>query len=155
MQENNVKNENENVKGGLMVINNDIEENVINKTTLDLNNEEDVDLLIDTLNGECDHKLVDCVDKVINVVNVYTQSRKYEEYDDEAGELVTRWKHILILFDDKNESYVTGSGSAYRSANTIFTLKGRPTRENPIKMKAIRVDAKEKGHQYLKLTIAK
>ena len=153
MQENNVKNEE--LKGGLMVINNEIDENVINKTTLDLNNEEDVDLLIDTLNGECDHKLLDCVDKVINVVNVYTQSRKYEEYDDEAGEVVTRWKHILILFDDKNESYVTGSSSAYRSANTIFSLKGKPTRENPIKLKVIRTDAKEKGHQYLKITIAK
>lgn len=156
MQENVEKNEkNENVKGGLMVVDNKVEENVTIKTTLDLNNEDDVDLIINNVNGQCDHLLIDFVDKEINVVNVYTTTRKEEVYDDDTGELVNRYNHVTILFDDNNESYVSGSNAVYRSLNTILMFKGLPSKENPIKMKAIRVDAKEKGHQYLQLTIAK
>ena len=37
----------------------------------------------------------------------------------------------------------------------IAKIKGMPTMENPLYLEPIKVDAKEKGHTYLKLKIAK
>ena len=38
---------------------------------------------------------------------------------------------------------------------SIVALKGMPTKENPLKLEVIKVPAEVKGHEYLKVKIAK
>ena len=60
-----------------------------------------------------------------------------------------------MLFDENGKSYVTGSNACYMSFADIVSVKGMPTRENPLKLIPIKVDAKEKGHSYLKLKLGR
>lgn len=123
-------------------------------TSLDLTDEEQVDMYLNSQN-EVDHKLNDCVGQIINVIGATIGEYPNETMNEETGELIIRKKHSLCLFDENGESYATGSGTCFYSFANIVALKGMPTKENPIKLEVIKVDAETKGHQYLKVKIAK
>ena len=129
-------------------------ENIRKATSLDLNDESQAEMLLDSM-SEVDFKLNDCVDKIINVIGFYATERPVEQFNEDTGETYMRYKHVLILFDEEHKSYVTGSNACYMSFNDIVTVKGEPTLDNPIKVKVIKVAAKEKGHSYLILKLAK
>ena len=123
-------------------------------TSIDLDNEEDVDMLLNGMQ-EVDYKLNDCLGKVIECVGAYVQEFLSDNFNEETGEQVTRKKHTVMLFDVDGKSYVTGSNACYMSFADIVSIKGMPTKDNIIRFVPIKVDAKEKGHSYLKLRLAK
>lgn len=123
-------------------------------TSLDLNDEEQVDMFLNSQN-EADYKLNECVGKIINVIGATIGEYPSETMNEETGELITRKKHSLCLFDEEGKSYVTGSGTCYYSFANIVALKGMPTKERPLKLEVIKTPAEIKGHEYLKVKIAK
>ena len=123
-------------------------------TSLDLTNDDDVDMLLNSMQ-DVDFKLNDCVDETIVVIGAYATEREVDSFNEETGEVITRKKHTLTLFDENGKSYVTGSNACYMSFTDIVSIKGMPTKENPLKLIPIKVDAQEKGHSYLKLKVAR
>ena len=127
-------------------------EDVRKATSLDLNDEVQADMLLNSM-SDVDFKLNDCIDKEIVVIGFYAVERPVEGFNEDTGETYTKYKHTLMLFDEEGKSYVTGSNACFLSFNDIITVKGEPTKENPLILKPIKVDAKEKGHSYLKLKL--
>ena len=126
-------------------------ENRVKKmTSLDINDEASANMLLNSMQ-DVDYKLNDLIDKEIKCIGCYAVERPIENFNEDTGEATTRKKHVLMLFDEEGKSYVTGSNACFMSFNDIVSLKGLPTKENPIILKPIKVDAKEKGHSYLKL----
>ena len=123
-------------------------------TSLDLNDDEQVDMFLNS-QSEADYKLNDCVGQVITVIGATIGEYPNETTNEETGEVIIRKKHSLCLFDENGKSYVTGSGSCYFCFASIVALKGLPTKESPIKLEVIKVPAETKGHEYLKVKIAK
>ena len=123
-------------------------------TSLNLNDEEQVDMFLNS-QSDADFKLNDCVGQVINVVGATIGEYPNETVNEETGEVIIRKKHSLCLFDEDGKSYVTGSGTCYHSFVNIVILKGMPTKENPLKLEVIKTPAEIKGHEYLKVKIAK
>ena len=123
-------------------------------TSLDLSDEDQVDMFLNS-QSEADYKLNDCVGKIINVIGATIGEYPNETINEETGEVITRKKHSLCLFDEEGKSYVTGSGTCYYSFASIVTLKGMPTKESPLKLEVVKVPAEIKGHEYLKVKIAK
>ena len=123
-------------------------------TTLDLTDEKQADMMLNSLQ-DADHLLNDCVGQTIEVMGVTLTETPVETTNEETGEVIVRKKHSMCLFDVNGESYVTGSNACYMSFVNIAQLKGMPTKDNVLKLIPIKVDAKEKGHTYLKLKIAK
>lgn len=123
-------------------------------TSLDLNDDEQIDMFLNS-QSEADYKLNDCVGQVITVIGATIGEYPNETTNEETGEVIIRKKHSLCLFDENGKSYVTGSGSCYFSFASIVALKGLPTKESPIKLEVIKVPAETKGHEYLKVKIAK
>ena len=121
-------------------------------TSLDLNDEEQVDMLLNSMQ-DVDYKLNEYIDKPITVIGAYVVEREVDTVNEDTGEVITRKKHVLMLFDHNQKSYVTGSNACYMSFVDIVAIKGMPTKEKPIVLIPIKVDAKEKGHSYLKLKI--
>ena len=152
----------ENENNNLVVANNNIltgsifggSDKVRKATSIDLSNEEDVDMLVNA-QQEVDHKLNDCIGQVINCVGAFVQEFLTDSFNEETGEQIVRKKHTVMLFDENGESYVTGSNACYMSFADIVAIKGMPTRENIIRLVPIKVSAKESGHSYLKLRLAK
>ena len=127
-------------------------EDVRKATSLNLNDEVQADMLLNSM-SDVDFKLNDCIDKEIVVIGFYAVERPVEIFNEDTGETYTKYKHILMLFDEEGKSYVTGSNACFLSFNDIITVKGEPTKENTLILKPIKVDAKEKGHSYLKLKL--
>lgn len=123
-------------------------------TSLDLTDEEQVDMFLNAQN-DADYKLNDCAGKVLTIIGATIGEYPNETTNEETGELIIRKKHSLCLFDEEGKSYVTGSGTCYYSFASIVALKGMPTKENPLKLEIIKVPAETKGHEYLKVKIAK
>ena len=123
-------------------------------TTLDLTDERQTDMMLNSLQ-DADHMLNDCVGQTIECVGVTLTETPVETTNEETGEVIVRKKHSMCLFDVNGESYVTGSNACYMSFINIVSLKGMPSANNHLKLIPIKVDAKEKGHTYLKLKIAK
>ena len=123
-------------------------------TTLDLSDEKQADMMLNSLQ-DADHLLNDCIGQTIEVMGVTLTETPVETTNEETGEVIVRRKHSMCLFDVNGESYVTGSNACYMSFINIAQLKGMPTKDNVLKLTPINVDAKEKGHTYLKLKIAK
>ena len=123
-------------------------------TSLDLTDEEQVDMFLNAQN-EPDYKLNDCIGQVITVIGATIGEYPNETTNEETGEVIIRKKHSLCLFDENGKSYVTGSGNCYYSFVGIITLKGMPTKDKPLKLEVVNVPAETKGHNYLKLKIAK
>ena len=93
----------------------------------------------------------DCVGEEFTLVDAYVE--RIPSIDEETGEQITRKKHALILFDENNRSYATGSNACYMSYSNIVSIKGLPTRERPLKLDIIESPAEEKGHSYLKVKL--
>ena len=123
-------------------------------TSLDLSDPEQVDMFLNA-QSDADFKLNDCAGQVITVVGATIGEYPNETVNEETGEMILRKKHSLCLFDEDGKSYVTGSGTCYYSFASIVALKGMPTRENPMRLEVIKVPAEVKGHEYLKVKIAK
>lgn len=123
-------------------------------TSLDLNDEEQIDMFLNAQN-DADFKLNDCAGQIINVIGATIGEFPNETMNEETGEVIIRKKHSLCLFDESGKSYVTGSGTCYYSFASIVALKGMPTKENPLKLEVIKVPADVKGHEYLKVKVAK
>lgn len=123
-------------------------------TTLDLTDEKQADMMLNSLQ-DADYLLNDCIGKVIKCIGVTLTETPVETTNEETGEVIIRKKHSMCLFDEDGKSYVTGSNACYMSFINIAQLKGMPSMENPIILEPIKVDAKEKGHSYLKLKVAK
>ena len=123
-------------------------------TTLDLTDEKQADMMLNSLQ-DADHMLNDCIGQTIDVMGVTLTETPVETTNEETGEVIVRKKHSMCLFDTNGESYVTGSNACYISFINIAQLKGMPTKDNVLKLIPIKVDAKEKGHTYLKLKISK
>ena len=122
--------------------------------SLDLTKEENVDKIISTQDSENMRYLKDYKNQIIECVGVYITEREVEDTNEE-GEVITYLKHVTILFDKEGNQYVTGSNAFYTSLDLICAFKGYPTEEKPMKLKIVETPAKEKGHSYLKCTIAK
>ena len=123
-------------------------------TSLDLTDEEQVDMFLNA-QSDADFKLNDEVGKKIKVIGAIIGEYPSETVNEETGEMIIRKKHSLCLFDEDGKSHVTGSGTCYYSFAAIAALKGMPTKDNPITIEVIKVPAQEKGHEYLKVKIAK
>ena len=123
-------------------------------TSLDLRDEEQVDMFLNAQN-DADFKLNDCTGQVLTIIGATIGEYPNETTNEETGEVIIRKKHSLCLFDEDGKSYVTGSGSCYYSFATIVALKGMPTKESPLKLEVVKVPAETKGHEYLKVKIAK
>ena len=121
-------------------------------TNLDVSDETQQDLLLSAME-EVDFKLNDCIGKVLDVTSYYVIEREVDTANEETGEIITRKKHALVLFDKDNKSYATGSNACYMSFSNIVAIKGMPTFENPLRLQVIETPAKEKGHSYLKVKI--
>ena len=123
-------------------------------TSLDLRDEEQVDMFLNAQN-DADFKLNDCSGQVLTIIGATIGEYPNETVNEETGEVIIRKKHSLCLFDEDGKSYVTGSGTCYYWFASIVALKGMPTRENPMRLEVIKVPAEVKGHEYLKVKIAK
>lgn len=123
-------------------------------TSLDLRDEEQVDMFLNA-QSDADFKLNDCVGQIITVIGATIGEYPNETINEETGEMIIRKKHSLCLFDEDGKSYVTGSGTCYYSFANIVALKGMPTKESPLKLEVIKVPAEVKGHEYLKVKLAK
>ena len=130
------------------------EDKVKKITSLNLENPEEADMLLNAMQ-DVDFKLNDVIGQLITVIGFYITERENDVFNEETGEQITRKKHVLILFDEEGKSYVTGSNACYMSFADIVSIKGQPTKENPLKLIPTKVDAKEKGHTYLKLKLGK
>lgn len=121
-------------------------------TSLDLNDPEDADMILNA-SQEADFKLNDEIDKEITVIGCSLTETPVETMDEQTGEVITRKKHTVCLFDIDGRSHVTGSNACYMSFMQIVALKGMPTKEKPIVLIPCQAPAKEKGHKYLRLKI--
>lgn len=123
-------------------------------TSLNLEDPEQIDMFLNS-QSEADYKLNDVAGQILTVIGATIGEYPNETVNEETGEVILRKKHSLCLFDENGKSYVTGSGSCYYSFASIVALKGMPTKENPLKLEVIKVPAEVKGHEYLKVKIAK
>ena len=121
-------------------------------TSLDMGDEEQQDLLLNAME-DVDFKLNDCVGTTITCTGYYVIEREVDSVNEENGEVITRKKHALVLFDDNNKSYATGSNACFMSFSNIVSIKGIPSKERPLILDVIESPAKEKGHNYLKLKL--
>ena len=142
-------------KLGLTEVNFDLFEEDKKKrlTTFNMENEEEADIVLNTLQEQAEHKINDEINKEITVVNFIVSAIPETNTNLETGEVITRIKHTLVLFDDKGERHATGSNSCYMSFAQIFKLKGKPTKEKPLIVIPIKTPAKQEGHTYLKLKV--
>lgn len=130
------------------------EQRVKKATSLDINVEEEADMLLNAMQ-DVENKLNDFVGTTIVVTGFFAQEFESDTFNEETGEQVTRKKHTLTLFDENGVPYVTGSNACYRSFVDIISIKGQPSKEHPLKLVPVKVDAKEKGHSYLRLKLGK
>ena len=121
-------------------------------TSLDLNDPENADMILNA-SQEADFKLNDEIDKEITVIGCSLTETPVETMDEQTGEVITRKKHTVCLFDKDGRSHVTGSNACYMSFMQIVALKGMPTKEQPIVLIPCKAPAKEKGHEYLRLKV--
>lgn len=122
--------------------------------TFDLSKEENIDLLLESQDNDKVLKINEHKNEVIECIGAYITRRENEDTNDD-GEVFTRRDYTTLLFAKDGKIYVTGSNAFYQSLDFICTLKGWPTRENPIKIKFAEAPAKEAGHKYLKAVIVK
>lgn len=130
------------------------EQRVKKATSLDINVEEEADMLLNAMQ-DVENKLNDFVGETITAIGYFVQEFETDSFNEETGEQVTRKKHTLTLFDENGVAYVTGSNACYRSFLDILSIKKVISKEQPLKLIPIKVEAKEKGHTYLRLKLGK
>ena len=123
-------------------------------TSLDLDDEEQMDMLLASMD-EVDEKLNSEIGKELEVIGYYAQEIPTKFIDEDTGEEIERKKHTLTLFTSDGKSHVTGSNACFYSFGNIISVKGNPSKENPLHLIPVEVEAKIKGHTYLKLKYVK
>lgn len=118
-------------------------------TSLNLNNEVDSDILLNSLDN-IDFRLNDEVESDIPVKGYIITERTTEAVDEVSGEVYNKKDYTTILVDTNNQTHVTGSNAFYYSLVNIIAFKGVPSEDNVIIIRPIKVEAKEKGHSFLK-----
>ena len=125
------------------------------RTSLNMNDDEQMDMFIESM-SDVDMKLNDCVNQEIVCIGATINEYPQDTTNEETGELIKRYKHTLILYDEDGKTYVTGSSACYQSFCIIATLKGMPSKENPIKLMPIKKPSKDDPtHNYLKIKLVK
>lgn len=112
-------------------------------TTLNTDDKDAKIKLYNTMQEGCDALVNDLKGTIINLVDVYIEKKDVAKLDEktnmpiisEIGEIETETKFRTILFDDEGKSYASGAYGIYNSLGQIFRIFGRPTKENPIKVK--------------------
>lgn len=111
--------------------------------------------IIFNLEGKCDHKLNDCIDKRIIVTDmlckIIEKPLKEPIVDKETGEILetTEYKMITILIDDNNESYVTASKIFYFQWKKFCMMFPDHVIKNGVEIKIINVPVKNSGNKAL------
>lgn len=118
-------------------------------TSLNLNNEVDSDILLNSLDN-IDFRLNDEVETDIPVRGYIITERTTEAVDEVSGEVYNKKDYTTILIDTNNQTHVTGSNAFYYSLVNIIAFKGVPSEDNILVIRPIKVEAKEKGHSFLK-----
>ena len=123
-------------------------------TTVDLNTEE---ARIDLFNAteSADVLLNDIVGQQIIIKDIYIEKNPIKEVDDETGEVTFNGvKYRTILFDDKGQTYATGSYGVYNSVRKMLDLLGVSLISKGIKVEVIKVPTQD-GKQKLSLKLVK
>lgn len=123
-------------------------------TTVDLNTEE---ARIDLFNAteSADVLLNDIVGQQIVIKDIYIEKNPIKEVDDETGEVTFNGvKYRTILFDDKGQTYATGSYGVYNSVRKMLDLLGVTLISKGIKVEVIKVPTND-GKQKLSLKLVK
>lgn len=123
-------------------------------TTVDLNTEE---ARIDLFNAteSADVLLNDIVGQQIVIKDIYIEKNPIKEVDDETGEVTFNGvKYRTILFDDKGQTYATGSYGVYNSVRKMLDLLGVSLISKGIKVEVIKVPTQD-GKQKLSLKLVK
>lgn len=138
------------ISNDISVFRNDIKR----MTSLDLTNDDDKITLLNAMQN-CDVKLIDVVDQVIELKGAYIEERPVEVVDEETGEVKNKSKYVTMLFGTDGKSYVAGSYGIYNSLMQLASVMGLPTESNKYKVKTIKVPARTQGHSLLKLVLVK
>jgi len=81
--------------------------------------------------ASADKKLKDYVGEELLICDYVLTINQF--LDEETGELTTN--PTIVLFDENDISYRITSISVYNSLKTIIALNGKPTKQEPIKVK--------------------
>ena len=123
----------------------------VKKCTLNLDEEANQVLLYNVLTGDADALLNDMVDQEINMTGAFMDKHPAPVVDEGTGEVIgTTSKYRIIIFDDEEKSYATGSYGIYNALNMIIEIFGNPSKEHPIKVKVSK-KATSNGHSTLTL----
>ena len=96
----------------------------------------------------CDALLNDCVGQEIKIKDIYVEEK---QFIDETGEIKTKYR--TILFDEKGQTYATGSYGIYNVLKNIVQIYGLPENwEKPLKVKVAKRPIGN-GKQSLTLTL--
>lgn len=87
-----------------------------------------------------DERLSDHINQTIMVKDVYMEM--VDMVNEETGEVVTSPR--IVLIDENNVSFQCVSFGVFNALKRIFQVFGEPTWNEPIKMKVIQVQKKEK-----------
>ena len=87
-----------------------------------------------------DERLSDHINQVIAVKDVYMEM--VDMINEETGEIVTTPR--IVLIDENNISFQCVSFGVFNALKRIFQVFGEPTWEEPINMKVIQIQRKEK-----------
>ena len=162
MKNENLKN-NEEMKNEVMVsngngvISNDLtifKSDIKRLTSLDLTDKDNQITILNAMQN-CDVKLIDMIDQVIEINGCYIEERPVEVVDDDSGEVKTRSKYVTMLFGVDGKSYVAGSYGIFNSLMQLSSVMGLPSPENIYKVKVVKVPARTQGHTLLKLILVK
>ena len=141
----------------LAIASNDLSVNLFRKdangtqkiTSLDMEDPEQQDMYLNAKGDNVEY-LKDHKDEELTIIGCVLTEREVEDIDDDTGEVRIYKKHSMTLFDEKGIAYVTGSNRAYNSFTELVAIKRcLPTKENPMRIKAIGQQANEKGHEWL------
>lgn len=129
-------------------------------STLDLNSDENKIKLYNSLQ-ECDIRLNDIKNQVIEVCDLFVEKKEVAErdektkeiiYDEETGEVKLKTRFRIILFGTDGKTYVSSAYGIYNSLSQIVNIFGYPTEDKPMKFK-ISGRKLDSGKETLILTI--
>lgn len=87
-----------------------------------------------------DERLSDHINQVLHIKDVYME--KVDMVNEETGEISECPR--IVLVDSDGVSYQAVSFGVFNALKRIFQVFGKPTWEEPIKMKVIQINRKEK-----------
>lgn len=93
---------------------------------------------------KCDYRVADSLNKVIYLKDLYI--RKSEKVDESTGEVITKYRTILI--DKDGKTYASASKGLFNSVGQLISIMGEPTMwAEPLAIKVSELQL-EKGKTY-------